>query len=416
MPAVHLRSAFMICFTLIIMMGKATVIRSEEIEVRPEIALEETYSDNVNLTANQCVHDFITRIIPGFSIRKDTETYDLKLRMAANIDRYVSEDDLNHDDERVNLDWTYRPQRLIRLDLQGMWAKESALEVDLLENGLLYTHNDQETLRFKPSMEWRAAEIYRLRLATTYEQKSYDDPDYYDYYFSDTIIGFGRAVGSERLLVFVDGEYGYASAKQGRDTTYSGPGVSTPFSYREQGTLQNYGVMAGFDYTFDPQWTLVVRYGITKSHLEYDPFLYVTLPEPGVVYDEDFRTNFGYFTLKRTFELGSASLELRRDIIPTASDPTVDRFTVKAGLDYSITERFSGSLDASYASSQSLSDHGTTDSQAYMAAAACNYRMGEQTDLILTIRHDGIRNKESGEDIQRNSVSLQWKTYGIYLW
>jgi len=66
------------------------------IEVTPMITVSETYDDNIFLTKNNKVSDFITVVTPGIVLGLHQEHTDLQLRYAPSFYWYADRSDLNY--------------------------------------------------------------------------------------------------------------------------------------------------------------------------------------------------------------------------------------------------------------------------------------------------------------------------------
>ena len=87
------------------------------LELHPYLTLKETYSDNINFTATDEKHDYITTIIPGMRLKFPFRSHQLDLEYNAVLNEYKKYDEENTTDHNANalLDFEFGRQLGLKL-------------------------------------------------------------------------------------------------------------------------------------------------------------------------------------------------------------------------------------------------------------------------------------------------------------
>ena len=390
---------------LVLLLGTPLPGMAAELKFSPALRVQEGYDSNISFTSTHAVQDSFTTLSPSVMLTRQTERSSLKIDGQVDINRYANKQRFNETEQVYGLEGEFTPTRRMRLGLEGLFRKDSSLEQELEETGLVYSRNDRDVLRVAPKMSWWLSELYLLRLSGAYQKALYDDPEYLDYDLGEALVELGHAIFSQRVIFFIDG--GYSIADYSNDILYV---YDDPRGYRlavrPAGTVDNYGLLTGFDLALDPRWKLNVRWGMRETTFEYAPFLAVTRPVQGLVFSESYRVQIGYVTLERLFERGGLSFEVRKNIVPSGRDASVERLSARCEVDYAFTEVLRGEVRGSWGRSRSKSDYLLTDQTTSTVTLGGTYRLGERLEAGLGYHYRLLRDHHLQTTTRRHVLSL----------
>ena len=361
--------------------------------MKPELSVKETYDDNINFTPSDELDDYITTVSPSLSLGRDTEKLDAELKADADILRYASEDEFDAVDDEYDLILAYVLTQKLLINIDSNFLRDSNIERELEETGL-FTLSAKEEINVLPSFLWWISELNGLRLTSYYKKARYDNPFYLDYELYSGFLEWGHLFSSRQTAFFIHSGYGLADY--------------------EYGTMENYGLLTGFDFEITENWSLSFRGGVQQMILEAD---LDELPIEVIGYinhynidtEEDELEPIGYVILERSFEKGhSISAEFTKEIVPSGESATLDRLKGKIVLEYFFTEHFKGNLQGAWFSSESLIKYLPLDKETYTGTLWFQYQFREATSVKLSYRYSTYTDFERDNDATKNLVFIEF--------
>jgi hypothetical protein len=188
------------------------------IEVTPMITVSEIYDDNIFLTKNNTVSDYITIVTPGIDIGLRQEHTDFKLRYAPMFYMYADNNDLNFTGQSAALNFGQDLAQGLRFSLKDTYLKSGDPQAD---------PQNIQGLRQTTQMYW--TNITDVNLGYIFGAENQVNVGYiYNYYRNDQITLDDSDVQNPyaNLTYWFDvkngGEltYGYTDAKFTRDDNF----------------------------------------------------------------------------------------------------------------------------------------------------------------------------------------------------
>ncbi len=394
-------------FILLLIVSYPDLSSGHEIGVKPELSVKETYDDNIMFTLTNEFEDFLTTVSPSLSFARDTEKLETELKAGSDILRYSSEDELDSVDDHYEMAIAYLSTDQLLINLKSDFARDSTIESDLQEAGLI-TLSDKEKIRIIPSFSLWVSELNGLRFSSYLQKVRYDNPFYLDYEFYSGFLEWGHVFSPRRIIFFVHSGYGLVDNKYG--------------------TADNYGLLTGFDLDIIENWSLSFRGGAHQLFLEADldelpPEVISIIDQYNIDTEEDYLEPVGYITLKRSFEKGHfASAEFTKEIVPSGENAAVDRLKGTITFEYFFTENFRGNLEGAWISSESLNDeYLPMERETYSGNLWFQYQFRKATSLKLSYRYATfIDHERDDDDATRNLAFIEiiqdWNTaYRTYV-
>lgn len=135
-------AVWLLCFLLLPSLGSAQT----RFDVTPSITVSETYDDNIFLTKNNEVSDYITVVTPGIAMSLVQEHTNLQVRYAPSFYRYVDRDDQDRTAHSAGLTFGQDVVKGLRFNLTDTFLKSSdPLEDPQNLQGLRQTRSDYWT-------------------------------------------------------------------------------------------------------------------------------------------------------------------------------------------------------------------------------------------------------------------------------
>lgn len=256
------------------------------IEVTPMITVSETYDDNIFLTKNDKVNDYITVVTPGIAMSLVREHTNLQLNYAPSFYRYADRDDQNTTAHSAGLTFGQDLVQGLRFNLTDTYLQSSdPLQDPQNLQGLRQTRNKYWTNITNASLGYIFGAENRVNVGYNY-----------NYYKNDEITLDDSKVQNPyaNLTYWLDVKngaevtYGYTDAKYSRDEgfpassdyTSNAPGIRylhrfTPnstgyvgynyatFDY-ERPFVQDFDIhsgLVGLDHSFSPEYTVSASVG-----------------------------------------------------------------------------------------------------------------------------------------------------------
>jgi len=114
---------------LILLVVSGDCFAQNRFEITPSISVNETYDDNINLTKDNKVDDFITVVTPGIALALVREHTNLQLSYAPSIVKYADRDELDTTRHAANLSFGQDLSQHLRFDLSDSYLQsEDPLE------------------------------------------------------------------------------------------------------------------------------------------------------------------------------------------------------------------------------------------------------------------------------------------------
>lgn len=371
---------------------------AQDITVKPSIAIQGEYDDNVYYKRDFEIEDFITRIKPAITLDYATELLDLQSSFDADIHRYADETDLDTEDQHYSIDASC--QMLERASVKGnfSYAKDTTLESELAETGLIVnTRHDRQRYIGGTGISYSISETSNLDVNYSHSKIDYDWTGNVDYDVDNISLSFNTFFNNQRDVFMVQ-----------------------PYYYRYDSNVSktdNYGLSFGLQHVFTETLTLTAFAGAryTKTEYSFRVRLYENLGDlliPRFTEIDEKDSNFAgvaNIILNKTGETYSSEIGYNQDLSYSSYGEPIKRYKIHCNANRKITERFSMKFNGSIISTESEGKFNDRDNRYYSVIPSLNYKITENYSLNLAYRYSQSDDKTRSSDprVDRNRVWLE---------
>ena len=349
-----------------------------DVTLTPSLSLRGEYNDNIDFSRTNKQDDYIGTTSPGLTFGYATDRLNFGARAVVDVVRYM--DQTNQDNERQNygLDASYRMFERLSIKANGSYVKDTTLDTELLETGLVERRSDRESYGGGGGLSYQISEVTDIGLDYTYTKTDYDLSDYTDSDGHSVSLPFNYSFNN-RLDVLTLRPY-YRNTDSDEDK------------------IDNYGFSLGLVHKFTETFTGSAEAGVRYTETE---------EKPSGRSDNDWGWTADA-SLDKSWQTASASLGYSRDLYYTAEGELVevDRFSLSTSK--MLTSRFSIRLAGSLYFTESTGISRNRDTRYYTVAPSLNYMITENHSLALGYSYSNEHDKmlTNDQDRDRNMVWL----------
>jgi len=391
--------AFLICG-----LKGAGLASGGELVLGTKIAIKETYDDNIHLTEDHTLEDFITIITPQLNMSFEREKSRLTLDTHADIKKYFREDDLDttekHYDLYSGLSFykEIAPDASHRFDVS--FDRDTSVDSELEASGRLI--NDRDLLKGTYIYNKWFSDVNRARVTLNYQKAMYEDIAYMDYDAAGSFFEFGHGFQNERVIMYGGLGYNYA---EGEFDAY------TPIDNTSEvkgGRISYIGGISGLTWNLSPLWNVDVFGGVKKIKITYDPslILYLGTDKDVLVRQEDIVAGVGNIAIRRQGEKSLFTLRGSRDIVPSGEDISIDKISFNLNWHYDLTAFLNADLNTAWSASTSVSNYFTVDSETCFFEMTCHYELMENFIVSMSFKQSWFFDHQDRTEAVRNVVFI----------
>ena len=272
---------------LILLVINVNCFAQNRFEVTPSISVNETYDDNIYLSKNNKVDDFITVVSPGIALALVREHTNLQLSYMAGIVRYADQDQNDTTRHSANLSFGQDLTQRLRFNLTDTYLKsEDPLADPQNVQGLRKTRNEYWTNAAQASLNYIFGAENQVNVGYSYDyiendEVSLDDSEVQNPYFSLTY-WFDVKNGTELRYGYTDAQFSREdSLLAAPDYTAHAPGIRymrrfspkstayvgynySAYDYEPRRLLEDFVVhdgAVGLEHSFSPEYTVAASAG-----------------------------------------------------------------------------------------------------------------------------------------------------------
>lgn len=364
-------------FLAAVVLGVFVASAAYAMDFSPTLSLSvgEAYNDNIFLTKDDKVDDFITYITPGIDIQARSEVFDLRLSYFPTFSIYASNSEQNNTAQDVRFDGLAKitPKFDARLRAGYLQSQDVTNFAAIPQLGPISTNQRTEVLSFLTDVTYRFSSQLSLTLGVDYFNYSTDATD-----SNDSKTWTGRAVLSYML---------------GERTTLSANATVSKIDYEVTGDSTNQAYTLGINYRLGPTVTVYVNGGIAITKID--------------VVDKTDTGFSGGAGITKTFDRGSASLTFTQAVIPaTDTSAPVNSQIVTFNFNMPFGQRFVSGVSASYAKYKTVGDITLQDNDEFRAGADLNYFIAPWASVGLTYTFLKHKDNLSSLNDYTNNIAL----------
>lgn len=351
---------------------------------KPNLTIDERYTDNLRMQIPATRDNFITTISPETLLGYITENQTLKANFRWN-ELIYDESQLDFSEKIGTISHQFIGERF-KTDIDGQYAEQSSINTQLGVSGSgdLEAQVPQTTRAISPSVTYNLTEKNAIQLGYSYLDVTFDSApnlgysDYDNQQYTATLIHNY----SDRLSFNLTGAYSDFNSSYDLLTNISGTAqkiiantvtASTLFdqsgstSYQQKSTSLLY--QAGLQYLFDEKTQFSVSAGMrdtenttrqsTTTTVVYNPEIlgdFENSSQDTELYDTS-NTSGHIFSanLSRKTEWGNFAVNAGQQLNPSSSGTQQQSTTFSGKVFYALDERWTTGLDATYLTTESTS-------------------------------------------------------------
>lgn len=360
----------------------ATGAQAAESKLIPEISIKQTYNDNINFSTTEEKNDLILTVTPILRWNSQTEMTGITANAEMDVIRYGKEHNLDEVNQKYSLGYDFRATELLGLNLNGSLIKDTTLDTEMEETGLVLKRTKRHFYHIKPGLSWYMGEKTQLNLTCGYTRAEYGASGYSDYDIYDGTLELVHTLSKEGATVSAQGGYTHSDY--------------------ETSNVDNYRLYLGLSYPFTQKLKLTAWAGARYTKSEYE------------VAETESDGNWGwlgYLSLNRTIENGSVSVSINRDISPSGLGETIEHDRATLDIDYRFTQFITGRFNGSLSRSKSESEYRDTDQELYHLRPSLSWQIAERVLAELSYQYSKTEYKNIHTNADRNIIFLRFRIY-----
>jgi len=359
----------------------ATGAQAAESMLIPEISIKQTYNDNINFSTTEEKNDLILTVTPILRWNSQTERTGITANAEMDVIRYSKENDLDEVNQKYSLGFNFRATELTSLNLNSSLIKDTTLDTEMEETSKVLKRTKRDFYYIKPGLSWYMGEKTRLNLTCAYTRAEYEASRYSDYDIYDGTMELVHTLSEEGATVSAQGGYTHSDY--------------------ETSNVDNYRLYLGLSYPFTQKLKLTVWGGAR----------YTKSKDYRLVKNTETDRNWGwlgYLAITRAFADGSVSVDIKREIKPSAIGETIERDRATLDIDYRFTQFITGRFNGSLSRSRSESEDRDTDEELYHLRPSLRWQIAEHALADLSYQYSKTEYKNNNIHADRNIIFLRF--------
>jgi hypothetical protein len=305
----------------------------------PSVHLRQEYIDNLFMTQNDIMDDFITTASPGLTIKQLSER--LKLNLNSRLDRawYHQNKELNGYDKAASGGLSYAATERLNLAADASYSRDSRPDRDLDDTGLILDSTKRDRYNGGVSGNYLISEKTSATLSSSFHQDDYQTEGNENNDYKSNTVNMGiyhrPAWLNSLTTIFCNSQY-------------------SQYEY-ETSTVDYYSISTGAESdvseTFNIRFDLGARYTVSEFQtskwvLSNPPYGYEIV---GVEETNRSKGGIGLISLNYHGEFIHCAMRVSHDIQPASGrDGSSERTSMSLTVGKRFTEELNCSLDGSY--------------------------------------------------------------------
>ena len=368
-----------------------------KITIVPFIQIRGEYNDNIAFSRTDKKDDYITTATPGVTFNYETELLNVRSNVSVDILRYLDETDRNTENQHFELDIGYLLQEKIRTSGSFSYPKDTTLESELTETGLVTVLADRQRYDAGGGLSYQLSELSDIGLNYMHREFKYDWSGNVDYDSDNLDFTYRRSFNNQLDVFTFRPYYSRTSSEASEVDTY---GTSFGLRHIFTETLT-------FNSSLGGRYTKIL-YSLVQPEIISDPSL-----------DPPFRVAFreveqrektwGWvvdISLIRTGETSSTTIGYNRDLSYSAFGEPTELDRIYCNTRKRLTERFGVGFSGSFSFTKSEGEFDDTDRRHFDLRPSLNYQLAEDHSLRLFYNYSHAYDKTLTENqkAERNRV------------
>jgi hypothetical protein len=353
--------------------------------VEPSLEVKGEYNDNIFLTGNDEMDEFISTVKPGILLSRKTERIGASLKGYLSLIAYSDHDELNAVDHDYTGDLNFLPTEKTRIAASANYLKDSRPDRDLLTTGEVLDASIRERERYDLSGEWNITEISGVGVSYGYYEDDYDDLETSSYYAH--FAGLGYSHNLSRYFANTTGRLNFNYGKYEFNTS----------------SVDNYVFSIGFDRELSELWQFSLAAGPRLTRTEFD--------SAALSPEEDWGVS-GEATMRYNGETSWVDFTAAHEVSASSgSSGTVERTTFRVNMSRRFTEELRAGMLLQYFRNKTDSDISLlrVNEDNYRFQPRLTYNFTRDFLAELSYAFTFIDDKDDNLERERNTVFLRFE-------
>ena len=344
-----------------------------DVTFTPGISVTGEYNDNINFSRTDARSDALATVSPSLGWAAATERTEVRGSIAADVLRYAREHDLDEERQAYDLHLAQRPSPRLQWSAGARYRKDSTLESELEETGIVTTRSDRYRFGPEAGVSLDLGERSAAGLRYSFRRTLYDSPSLVDYDYHEASATLERKLDDRLSTVTVRPELGRFLSDANDVTTY---GVSVGWAPRLSETLSASALVGG-RYT-------VVDYPASPAR-------------PGGERERN-RGLLAQLSVQRSWETAEASLGYARSLTYSSEGEPVELDAVSLGFRRRFSVRWAAGFSGSYRRTRSTADSSPEATTYFDLTPSLSYRLTEHHTVRAAYSYANSFDRELSSD------------------
>ena len=353
-----------------------------ELLLKPSIGVTGGYDDNVSFSRIEKTGDFRALISPGLDFGYREERLALNSSLQVDILRYLEETELNTENVYFNMGGNYSVWERFQLNADFSYSKDTTLESELLETGVVGRREDRDRLSGGVGVSYLISELSDLSFRYSHATTSYERLGSVDYDYDSLVFSYNRRLENSLDVFTVQPFFGHYKSDINK--------------------VDNLGLSLGWAHPFTETVKITAFLGVRYTMTDY------TLFRPELILDPRFPPELGFYLLTfREVEISESDWggvgDIRLDVTgetysiqvgynqdlrySSQADP-ITVYRLYGNVNKEITRRLYTALASSASMTKSTGQISRTDDRYFSVTPSLTYKIGENHSLRLAYSFD----------------------------
>jgi hypothetical protein len=233
---------------LLALLSCPCIASAADVTLVPSIRLRGEYDDNVAFRRVFVESDYVAITTPAVTLDYKSELLNVNSRAALAFLRYAQDDSLDTENHWYGAEGTYRPRERWELRAGASYIKDTTLQSELEETGLVTLRQDRDRYNLGGGATYRLSENSDVGFDFTHQSTKYEGPSL-DYDYNAVFFQYNRQLSSLRDVFTIQPYYEYYKS--------------------DANQVDNYAVSLGWTHSFSETLSLTAFLGVRYTKVEY---------------------------------------------------------------------------------------------------------------------------------------------------
>jgi hypothetical protein len=262
-----------------------------DVTVVPAVSVRGEYDDNVAFRRVLGESDYATTVTPAVTLDYETELLSLSSRAALAFLRYAQDESLDTENHWYGIGGAYRPRERWELRADGSYIKDTTLDSELEETGVVTLRQDRERYNGSGGATYRLSESSDVGFDFTHQITTYEGPSL-DYDYDTVLFQYNREMSSLRDVFTIQPYYEYYKS--------------------DANQVESYALSLGWAHSFSETLSLTAFLGVRYTEIEYRFVRSEVVFDPGLLPSFPFRLELTEIEEKDSSWNGVGNISLRK--------------------------------------------------------------------------------------------------------